>query len=36
MADLVQVLEGTPAQEIAERQPTGDKNTFAIGPEEEE
>ncbi len=36
MEDLVQVLEGTSSNEIEERRPTGDKNTFAIGPEEEE
>jgi esterase/lipase superfamily enzyme len=36
MEDLAQVLDGTSSNEIEERRPTGDKNTFAIGPEEEE
>jgi esterase/lipase superfamily enzyme len=36
MKDLAQVLNGASSDEIAERRPTGDKNTSAIGPEEEE
>lgn len=36
MEDLAQVLDGISSNEIEERRPTGDKNTFAIGPEEEE
>lgn len=36
MEDVVEVLDGTSANEIDGRRPTGDKNTFAIGPEEEE
>jgi exoribonuclease R len=36
MEDLVKVLDGTSSNEIEERRSTGDKNTFAIGPEEEE
>jgi hypothetical protein len=36
MEDLAQVLDGTSSNEIEERRPTGEKNTFAIGPEEEE
>lgn len=36
MEDLVEVLLGTPANEIEERRATGAKNTFAIGPEEED
>ena len=34
MEDLVEVLSGTSSDEIEDRRPTGDKNTFAIGPEE--
>jgi hypothetical protein len=36
MEDLVEVLLGTPANEIEKRRATGAKNTFAIGPEEED
>src|SRR5207247_1791906 len=36
MEDLVNVLRGISSNEIDERRATGDKNTFAIGPEEEE
>ena len=36
MEDLVNVLRGTSSNEIKKRRATGDKNTFAIGPEEEE
>ena len=36
MADLAEVLSGSSSTEIEERRPTGDKNTFAIGPEAEE
>jgi hypothetical protein len=36
MEDLAEVLNGSPANEIEDRRPTGDKNTFAIGPEEED
>ena len=36
MEDLAEVLDGTSSGEIEGRRPTGDKNTFAIGPEEEE
>ena len=36
MEDLAEVLSGTSSNEIEDRRPTGDKNTFAIGPEEEE
>ena len=36
MEDLVKVLDGTSSNEIEERRSAGDKNTFAIGPEEEE
>ena len=36
MDDLVEVLDGTSANEIDGRRSTGDKNTFVIGPEEEE
>jgi esterase/lipase superfamily enzyme len=35
MADLVEVLRGTDSNEIEDRRTTGDKNTFALGPEEE-
>jgi esterase/lipase superfamily enzyme len=36
MEDLVEVLHGTFSDEVEERRTTGKKNTFAIGPEEEE
>ena len=36
MEDLAEVLRGSSSNEIEGRRPTGDKNTFAIGPEEEE
>jgi esterase/lipase superfamily enzyme len=36
MADLAAVLSGISSTAIDDRRPTGDKNTFAIGPEEEE
>jgi len=36
MEDLVNVLRGTASNEIDERRAAGVKNTFAIGPEEEE
>ena len=36
MEDLAQVLRGSASSEIEDRRPTGDKHTFAIGPEEEE
>jgi esterase/lipase superfamily enzyme len=36
MEDLVEVLHGTSSNEIEERRATGEKNTFAIGPEAEE
>jgi esterase/lipase superfamily enzyme len=36
MEDLAEVLSGSSSNEIEDRRPTGDKNTFAIGPEEEE
>jgi esterase/lipase superfamily enzyme len=36
MEDLVQVLDGTSSSEIEDRRATDDRNTFAIGPEEEE
>ena len=35
MADLVEVLRGTDSNEIEDRRTTGDKNTFALGPEKE-
>jgi esterase/lipase superfamily enzyme len=35
MDDLVEVLRGTPSNEIDDRRATGVKNTFAIGPEED-
>jgi hypothetical protein len=35
MADLVEVLRGIDSIEIEDRRRTGEKNTFAIGPEEE-
>jgi esterase/lipase superfamily enzyme len=36
MEDLEQVLNGVDSTAIEDRRPTGDKNTFAIGPEAEE
>jgi hypothetical protein len=36
MQDLAELLRGSSSNEIEDRRPTGDKNTFAIGPEEEE
>lgn len=36
MEDLVEVLRGSSSNEIEDRRPTEDKNTFAIGPEEKE
>jgi esterase/lipase superfamily enzyme len=36
MGDLAEVLSGISSNEIEDRRPTGDKNTFAIGPEEED
>ena len=36
MEDLAEVLHGTSSNEVEERRATGEKNTFAIGPEEEE
>ena len=36
MEDLAEVLRGSASTEIEDRRPTADKNTFAIGPEEEE
>jgi len=36
MDDLVEVLRGTSSDEIEDRRRTGKKNTFAIGPEEED
>lgn len=36
MEDLAEVLSGSSSNEIDERRTTGDKNTFAIGPEEED
>jgi esterase/lipase superfamily enzyme len=36
MEDLAEVLAGSASNEIEDRRPTGDMNTFAIGPEEEE
>ncbi|MBI4527697.1 MAG: alpha/beta hydrolase [Deltaproteobacteria bacterium] len=36
MEDLAEVLDGAPSNEIEDRRPTGEKNTFDIGPEEEE
>ena len=36
MEDLVEVLHGTSSNEVEERRATREKNTFAIGPEEEE
>ena len=35
MGDLVEVLRGIDSNEIEDRRPTGEKNTFAIGPEAE-
>ena len=36
MTDVAAVLAGTPSDQIAERTPTGEKNTFRLGPEPEE
>ena len=36
MEDLAEVLSGISSNEIDDRRPTGDKNTFAIGPEEDD
>ncbi len=36
MDDIAEVLNGKPSDQIADRRPSDDKNTFAIGPEEEE
>jgi len=36
MEDLAEVLSGTSSNEIEDRRPTGDKNTFAIGPKEQD
>ena len=36
MQDLAAVLNGRPSHQIGGRKPTGDKNTFRIGPELEE
>jgi len=36
MEDLAEVLSGISSNEIEDRRPTGDKNTFAIGPEEDD
>jgi hypothetical protein len=35
MSDLVEVLRGIDSTEVEDRRPTGEKNTFAIGPEPE-
>jgi hypothetical protein len=35
MSDLVAVLRAIDSNEIEDRRRTGEKNTFAIGPEEE-
>lgn len=36
MRDLAAVLEGEAAEDIASRREEDDKNTFAIGPEEDD
>jgi hypothetical protein len=36
MDDITEVLNGKPSDQIPGRRPSQDKNTFAIGPEEEE
>ncbi len=36
MRDVVAVLAGTPSDDIEDRTPTGEKNTFRLGPEPEE